>query len=191
MGVKISEKQEMKRQKIVDVAGRLFVKKGVGRTSLADIARELGISKGTLYYYYSTKNDLIFDITAHHMRQITDDLFALMDAGNGETSLGEVLTMLVETILNAKTRSMLHLHLIREAMTGNHALQERFEKTYQEWFALTIEGFEKIIPDGKEFAILAPILVAALDGFVIQSTLGVQRVRVADIVRVLERMISD
>ena len=56
-----------KQLNIIKVATELIGKKGVEKTSLADIAREAGISKGTLYYYYPTKNDirtckLVFEI---------------------------------------------------------------------------------------------------------------------------------
>lgn len=189
MGLQISDKQELKRQTIMAAAGELFVKNGISGTSLADIAGKLGISKGTLYYYYATKNDLIFDITERHMLEITDNLFALMDSRDGGSTIDEVLTVLVERILKAETRSRLHLHLIREAMTGNRVLKARFEKVYQDWFELSVAGFEKVLPKGKEFSILAPILVAVLDGLVIQSTLGVHQVRTEDVVRLLVRMV--
>lgn len=187
-GLQISDKQELKRQKIIAAASELFVENGISRTSLADIAGKLGISKGTLYYYYATKNDLIFDITERHMREITDNLFALIDSDDGESTIGDILTILVERILNAETRSRLHLHLIREAMAGNLALKARFETTYKNWFDLAAKGFGKVLPEGKEFSILAPILVAVLDGLVIQSTLGVHQLRTEDAVRLLVRM---
>lgn len=181
-------KHEKKKLKIIAAASRLFVaQKGIKKTSLADIARELGISKGTLYYYYASKDDLIFDITEHHMRQISDDMFALIDQRPGRSSLESILKAMVEAILNARTRSHLHLYLIREAMSGNDAIRKRFVKTYRDWFALTQSGLEKVMGAG-DFSLMAPIVVAVLDGFVIQSTLDVQEVPVADIVRYLVRM---
>ncbi|MFZ5569023.1 MAG: TetR/AcrR family transcriptional regulator [Thermodesulfobacteriota bacterium] len=186
-------RKEKKKKKlaIIQAASLLFVKQGIEQTSLAGIARAVGISKGTLYYYYSSKNDLIFDITAHHMNQITTDLFSLIEQeGAGATSLETVLTALVDTILNAKTRSRLHLYLIQEAMSGNEAIRQRFEKTYREWFLSTTEGFRKIMAGGDDLETVAPILVAVLDGFVIQSMLGVQRIPVNRIVHYLIKMVA-
>lgn len=189
MHTRDSDKKEKKKLAIIQAASLLFVKQGIEQTSLAGIARAVGISKGTLYYYYSSKNDLIFDITAHHMNQITTDLFALIDhEGTGESSLETVLAALVETILSAKTRSRLHLYLIQEAMSGKEAIRRRFEKTYREWFSSTTEGFQKIMADGYNFDVLAPIIVAVLDGFVIQSMLGVQQISVNKIVKYLMKM---
>ncbi len=186
------DKKEKKKTAIIQAASLLFVKKGIKQTSLADIARGMGISKGTLYYYYSSKNDLIFDITAHHMNQITNDLFAMIDAeGSGEAALETVLTALVETILNARTRSRLHLYLIREAMSGNEAIRQRFQKTYRGWFSSTTEGVRKIMNNQDVCETMAPVLVAVLDGFVIQSMLAVQSIPVKDVVKYLMRMVRN
>jgi AcrR family transcriptional regulator len=178
-----------KKKTIIDGASRLIIHKGVDNTSLSDIAREIGISKGTLYYYYATKNDLIFDIAVHHIEQITENLFALIDRIKGPSSLETVLNALVETILKAEARSRMHLYLIREAMTDNQALKDRFVATYRHWFETTEEGLGKILTGRDDFKIPATILVAILDGFIIQSMLKVQDIEVKDIVRYLLKMI--
>jgi AcrR family transcriptional regulator len=47
------------RESILLTAAHLFDKKGAYGTSIDDIARELGIAKGTLYQYFASKEDLI------------------------------------------------------------------------------------------------------------------------------------
>ncbi|MGV9824871.1 MULTISPECIES: TetR/AcrR family transcriptional regulator [unclassified Gordonia (in: high G+C Gram-positive bacteria)] len=48
------------RNRIVQVAGRLFFENGYERTSFAAIAGEVGISRGNFYYHFRTK-DMILD----------------------------------------------------------------------------------------------------------------------------------
>ena len=62
------------KKRIIDAATELFITKGAQETSLADIARHLNISKGTLYYYYSTKAELIFDVTDIYIENLTSVL---------------------------------------------------------------------------------------------------------------------
>lgn len=50
------------RQRIQDVARELFAEKGVQRTSLQDIASQLGITKPALYYHFSSREDLVRSI---------------------------------------------------------------------------------------------------------------------------------
>jgi AcrR family transcriptional regulator len=47
---------------VLEVAGRLFYTKGYEATSIQDIADEMGMLKGSLYYYISTKEDVLFEI---------------------------------------------------------------------------------------------------------------------------------
>ena len=47
------------RQRIQEVARELFLRQGVQRTSLQDIAGELGITKPALYYHFTSREDLV------------------------------------------------------------------------------------------------------------------------------------
>ena len=51
--------------RIVEDAGRVFWAKGIRSVSMDDIARELGISKKTLYVYVKDKDDLVTKVLAH------------------------------------------------------------------------------------------------------------------------------
>jgi AcrR family transcriptional regulator len=51
-----------KRQRIVKAAARVFARRGFSNASMAEIAAEAGVGKGTLYEYVSSKNDLFFAV---------------------------------------------------------------------------------------------------------------------------------
>jgi len=109
---KKAQKQAVKRQKIIEAGSRLVVQKGIEKTSLADIADEAGISKGSLYYYYASKNELIFDIAETHINQISKNLFKIIEESHGNASWEDLLKILFERILAADTRGRLHLYLV-------------------------------------------------------------------------------
>lgn len=53
--------QDKRRNKeVVDAAARVFHERGYADSSVQDVADELGILKGSLYYYIRTKEDLLF-----------------------------------------------------------------------------------------------------------------------------------
>ena len=57
---KITEaKRETRRQQILDAALRCFSRDGFHNTTTADIVRESGVSQGTLYLYFATKDDIV------------------------------------------------------------------------------------------------------------------------------------
>ena len=47
------------REKIIDTSWELFKTKGFGETTINDIISEAGISKGTFYYYFRSKDDML------------------------------------------------------------------------------------------------------------------------------------
>jgi AcrR family transcriptional regulator len=54
-----SERADQQRQRIIDAAASLFADKGFARTSMADIVVESGLSMGTVYHYFGSKESLI------------------------------------------------------------------------------------------------------------------------------------
>lgn len=59
----IARKKQEKRKAIMDASYTLFMKKGVARTSIAEICREAGIAKGTFYLYFKDKDDILRALT--------------------------------------------------------------------------------------------------------------------------------
>lgn len=54
------QQRELKREALLKQSARAFRANGYHATSLADIAKSLGISKPTLYYYVKNKQDLLY-----------------------------------------------------------------------------------------------------------------------------------
>jgi AcrR family transcriptional regulator len=59
---------------IVDAAATLFREKGFVATSLEDIAREVGMYKGSLYHYIKSKEDLLFAVVREPAESILADV---------------------------------------------------------------------------------------------------------------------
>lgn len=51
-----------RRDEVLEAATRVFHSKGYATASIQDVADELGILKGSLYYYIDSKEDLLFSI---------------------------------------------------------------------------------------------------------------------------------
>lgn len=57
--MKRKEKKQETLKRIVDVSLHLFSEKGYEQTSVAEIAETAGIGKGTFFYYFPSKEDLL------------------------------------------------------------------------------------------------------------------------------------
>ncbi len=74
---------------IVDAAQELFSTYGFEKTSMTDIARKLGVSKASLYYYFSDKESIIQSLAVKEQEQFIEEIQAVMSETMGA---GEKLT---------------------------------------------------------------------------------------------------
>lgn len=66
--------KEQRRNDIIDAAQRVFFSKGITTATMDDVAEEAELSKGTLYLYFKSKEDLYFAIN-HRGLKILESLF--------------------------------------------------------------------------------------------------------------------
>ncbi|MEI3178564.1 MAG: helix-turn-helix domain-containing protein [Lachnospiraceae bacterium] len=57
--MRVVKEAEERKNEILDVAERLFGEKGFDNTSTNDILEEIGIARGTLYYHFKSKEDIL------------------------------------------------------------------------------------------------------------------------------------
>jgi AcrR family transcriptional regulator len=59
---RIASRRDRSREEILDATRRVLLRKGVGGTTLEAVAREVGMSKTALYYYFPSKDALLFEL---------------------------------------------------------------------------------------------------------------------------------
>jgi TetR/AcrR family transcriptional regulator, cholesterol catabolism regulator len=77
------KKAKLSQQAILDVAAELFARDGFGSTSLEDLAKALGVTKGALYYHVKNKEEIlrlifmqILTVSEEPLRKITESNLA-------------------------------------------------------------------------------------------------------------------
>lgn len=103
------------KEKILDAATGLLNTQTFADISLAEIAAAAGVSKGTLYYHYKNKTDILFGITNRYLDRQWDDLIAWTENKDKDTSVHRLVKYVVER--NTASAGM-RLHLIHAAMLG-------------------------------------------------------------------------
>jgi AcrR family transcriptional regulator len=61
-------------EEILDAALRVFARRGLHKTNLEEVAKEAGISKGTIYLYFKNKEEL-FVAAAHRVVPSPDEIY--------------------------------------------------------------------------------------------------------------------
>src|SRR6204780_2621097 len=99
------------RERILDIALELFTEHGYDKTSLREIADELGFTKAALYYHFERKEDILL---ALHLRLhalghgILDRLGHLDDHEGNLDAWSELLDQFIDQILANRKLFLFH-----------------------------------------------------------------------------------
>ena len=75
-----------RRMQIMLVAARLFVERGYRATSLQDVADVFGVTRPALYYYFASKDELLYAILSHAL-DVNDETTAAVFAATTDPEL--------------------------------------------------------------------------------------------------------
>jgi AcrR family transcriptional regulator len=118
--------ENLKRRQILDGARQVFLAQGFDGASMGEIAKVAGVSKGTLYVYFDSKEKLFEALTIEEKRGLAEVLFKL-DAE--DPAVRSVLTELGRTYLRYMGRPE-HISSIRMVIGA----AEKFPRLGQAFF---------------------------------------------------------
>ena len=99
--LEISKYKKSLRGRIPEVAMKLFLANGINSVRMDDVAKQMGISKRTIYEIYDNKEALLFDVVVAHFKQRLDNMeFVLRKCNNVMEILLEVYRMKVADFKN-------------------------------------------------------------------------------------------
>lgn len=129
-------------ERLVEVALRLFAEKGFEGTSVQDVVATAGVTKGAMYHYFDSKEDLLAEIYARVLRLQMERLeaFVHQDAPVTERLFAAAADVVVTTIehLDSTTVFFRSLH----QLSAEKAAEVRRERRrYHEVFrAMVLAG---------------------------------------------------
>ena len=127
--MRIVKEAAERRNEILDVAERLFCTRGYDNTSTNDSLAEIGIARGTLYYHFKSKEDILDamidrildDITAKashialdESRPVLERLTKTVLAANVDTKTGDMILEQVHKPQNALMHAKMQERLINQ-----------------------------------------------------------------------------
>lgn len=164
------------RERIIQAAIQSFSQTGFDRTKMEDIAKRLGLSKGTIYLYFASKEDLFLAILEHYLKIMKErqhstifssredllldaerfyDEFQNLEQGNDRV----MLEMVVESTRNNRLRKGMYEHRLKVYDAVVDHLNRHVERG--------------IIRKDIDAGGLASALVALYDGLTVSKMLGV------------------
>jgi AcrR family transcriptional regulator len=102
--VKSRAEVDSRRELIIETAAELFVEVGYGAASMSAIAAKLGGSKGTLYNYFKSKEELFEAYVRRHCGRTQEAIFGLLaNGGDTRSCLARLGRELISNILSDYT----------------------------------------------------------------------------------------
>lgn len=128
--MRVVKEAEERKNEILDVAERLFGTKGFDNTSTSDILDEIGIARGTLYYHFKSKEEILDAMIS----RITDRLIEKAEAIAAQKNV---------PVLQRLTMMMLSLNV-----SNDNFNQELLKQVHKPQNALMHQKMEKCMLSG-------------------------------------------
>ncbi|WP_377298015.1 TetR/AcrR family transcriptional regulator [Rhizobium sp. SGZ-381] len=174
-----AEQKALRPIQILDAAFEEFIAHGYGMTRVEDIAERIGVTKGTIYVYFPTKENLFSAMIAHIATPLEELLRGVGDlSGNCAERLEALLLMSYEKVLkNRHTRELIRL-VVSEGSRFPEIIKRHQEELIDPLFnhvqALLDEGIAagefRAGPAALASVIVGPVIALVVDHLVFGET---------------------
>ncbi|TLS36915.1 TetR/AcrR family transcriptional regulator [Pseudalkalibacillus caeni] len=133
------------KQRILETSIELFDKNGFTETSVQDIVEAVGVTKGTFYYYFNSKQELLKDIHLGYIEDLVKQQEKIFsdEAKDTNTKLREVIFLLIHNIKNRKESARIFFRE-RKNLKDDHV---EMIKSYRDLFRKNLQA---VIEEGVE-----------------------------------------
>lgn len=122
--------RETRKNLILDAALNVFEKKTFYKTSMSDIAKELGVSTATLYSYFPSQEELFLEAFIRDLSYIDQILKESFDNSSNKEDSSTAIDMLANAMVSHLLNSEATFQLISLLMTERDMPEHLKEKFY-------------------------------------------------------------
>jgi AcrR family transcriptional regulator len=142
-----------RKYQILNAAEQVFTKKGLDLARMDDIAEETGLSKGTLYLYFKSKDELIIAI----LDRISQGIFKQLDARkDNQLSATEAISQFTEEAIR-DYKMMLHIMPVAYEFLALAFRNKTVQKALKEYFRYYMGALVPIIQRGIDSGEFRPV----------------------------------
>ena len=127
-------------ERLLAVAVRLFAEHGFEGTSVQEIVAAAGVTKGAMYHYFASKDDLLYEIYHRLLGLQTERLNALADGpGDSADRVRAVAEDVVETTLTSIDEAIVFFRSMHMLPADKRAQVRAERRRYHERFRALVE----------------------------------------------------
>jgi len=130
---------DKKRLGILSQSARLFAQHGFTGTSITMIAEACGVSKALMYHYYKSKDDVLFDVLADHLKHLVTVIEeAAQTAREGRPRLVAISTALLDAYRGADAEHQVQISSLKLLPPAQQDILKELERRLVTIFSETI-----------------------------------------------------
>lgn len=148
---KQSERRKVRREQILHGAAKVFSRKGFHASTVDEIAKELGLTKASIYYYVSDKSDLLYQLYKRAMEVLLESQAEILARPDPPDQKLRAMIEEYVRIVGGAT-AMYSVVVLRE----HHALPPRKRKEIIAMRDQYEQGFRECVQQGIEQGIFEP-----------------------------------
>jgi len=159
-------KKPTTREQILQAALACFSDKGYHQTTMDDIVKESGLSKGSLYWYFKSKQELFISLIDWFMTGVGEEVF---QAWTDEMSAAEKIRAMIGAFVNESEQYIPFFKITLDfwAQTSeDEQLRQIFDSILDQFQAQLSALIEEGVANGQFRPVDAPALSLALLGMV-------------------------
>jgi AcrR family transcriptional regulator len=127
-------------ERIVGAAVRLFAAKGFDATTVQEVVDAASVTKGALYHYFESKDDLLFEIYRSLIGRQMTDLDRIVSARlDAATTVRRILVSLVETTAESVDETAVFVREMHRLDADRMASFRSERRRYHETFRAVVE----------------------------------------------------
>jgi AcrR family transcriptional regulator len=187
-------KSEKSAAQIVAAATRVLARQGYARTSLLDIAREAGMSKGALHYHFPTKESLVAKVLESALDTVARRTISAWERASGDPR--EALRSAVRELWEVRRSRTDEVAVIADLLAQSLYDPQLRPQLAAYYRTAARQVNERLLPFLARAGLrpnIAPellprILVGLLDGLVMQHFVDEDAIPSEELLRAVERM---
>ncbi len=180
---------------MVDSAFSVFARSGFERATVDEIVRDAGYSKGAFYVHFASKEDLFWAMLDERIDGVQDTLRNAIDI---ELSVAENQRRILQAIFAMDKEDPAWPALFMEFAAHaarNPRAREKLGEMYRRWHTFTVETLKIAREAGKiradlDIEFTASVMIALMEGTLIQSRLTPDDMRLQELVDPLSKLLA-
>ncbi|MDD7887083.1 TetR/AcrR family transcriptional regulator [Flavivirga sp. 57AJ16] len=150
-----------KKNKVIEVATKLFAEKGFENTSMTTICLEANVSKGLVYHHFKSKEAILIEIFTNVTNKMIEMNAQLKPSQEPKLQLVQLIETIFCQLEQDRTFFQLNLNIMFQPTT-RQILKEQIEKRASLLFNAVKNIFDQI--SLKKSTVLSYMFIAEIDG---------------------------